>query len=94
MFQITRTIYQRICSICCEADAFFQSGIDCTNHMAIDVDVKILVGLKMLAYGILGSAFQDYFQMGKSTALLCCEKVSHLISNCPELHDKYLQMPT
>jgi hypothetical protein len=45
VFQITRPMYQRIRSICCEADAFFRTGYDCTNRMAIDVDVKILFGL-------------------------------------------------
>ena len=79
VFQITRTIYQRICSICCEADAFFWSGIDCTNCMAIDVDVKILVGLKILAYSVLGSTYQDYFQMYQIV-------LNFAIS-------KYLQMP-
>jgi hypothetical protein len=59
--------------------------------MAIDVDVKILCGLKMLAYGVSGSAFQDYFQMGESTALLCCENVARAISHDAELRRKYLR---
>jgi hypothetical protein len=32
--------------------------------------------------------------MGESTALLCCEKLSHVISHSVELNEKYLRMPT
>jgi hypothetical protein len=50
-------------------------------------------GLKLLVYGVSGSAFQDYFQMGESTALLlCCEKMSHVISESAKLTEKYLQI--
>jgi hypothetical protein len=80
VFRITRTMYESVRHICCQADSFFRAGLDCTKRMAIDVDVKILCGLKLLAYGVSGSAFQDYFQIGETTALLCCEKVSHIIS--------------
>jgi hypothetical protein len=62
--------------------------------MAVDVDVKILCSLKLLAYGVLGSVFQDYFQIGETTALLCCEKVSHIVSHNAELCKKFLRMPT
>jgi hypothetical protein len=76
VFQITRSMmFERVRCIYCEADSFFRAGMDCTGWMAIDVDVKILCGLKLLAYGVSRYAIQDHFQMGKLTAMLCCEKL-------------------
>ena len=47
-----------------------------------------------MAYGVSASAFRDYFQMGESTAELCCEKVAHIISHCDELRSKFLRRMT
>jgi hypothetical protein len=43
-----------------------------------------------MAFGVSGQAFCDYFQMGETTAELCCEKVAKAISHFKELKDKYL----
>lgn len=72
------TMYERVHQICCQDNSFVRAGLDCTKWMAIDVDIKILCGLKLLVHGVSGSAFHDYFQIGEMTALLCCE-VNHRI---------------
>lgn len=91
IFRITRGMYERIRTTCCESDAFFTAGVDCTGRHAIYTDVKILAALKKMAYGVSGNAFRDYFQMGESTIELCAEKVAKAISHCQELRDKYLR---
>ena len=93
-FRISRGIYETIRCICCSADCFFTAGKDCTGRYAISTDVKILAALKRMAYGVSASAFRDYFQMGESTAELCCEKVAHIISHCDELRSKFLRRMT
>jgi hypothetical protein len=60
------------------------------HHAIVHTDVKILAALKKMAFGVSSQAFCDYFQMGETTAELCCEKVAEAISHCNELKDKYL----
>lgn len=79
IFCITRSMYERIRCFCCSTDSFFTAGFDCTGRHAIYTDVKILAALKKMAYGVSGSAFRDYFQMGESTVELCCERLAKVL---------------
>jgi hypothetical protein len=47
------------------------------------VDVKILIALKYLAYGVSVNAFRDYFQLGESTAMKCMKIFIKEISASP-----------
>jgi hypothetical protein len=49
--------------------------------MSIDPAVKILFCLNIMAYGVSPSAFQDYFQMGLTTARECFIKFTDLMSS-------------
>jgi len=50
--------------------------MDCTKHLSIAPEVKLLSTLKHFAYGTAANAFVDYFQMGESTMLLAIKKVA------------------
>jgi hypothetical protein len=47
---------------------------DAVGRCCICPKVRVLMGLKMLAYGVSASAFVDYFQMSIITGQLCFKK--------------------
>ena len=75
-------------------DPFFRDGADCCGAVSHSVDAKLLIALKYLAYGVSVNCFCDYFQMGETTALLCCEKFVRCLIRIDELRDKYLRTMT
>jgi hypothetical protein len=80
---------QSLLEICCQADCFFREGFDAVGRRSICPKVKLLMGLKLLAYGVSASAFVDYFQMGVSTGRLCFQKLCQSISGSDLLCGKY-----
>ncbi len=50
----------------------------------------LLMALKCLAYGILPSAFQDYFQISETSVQKCIKKVTAAVAKDPELRQAYL----
>ena len=88
VFRVTRRMADQILNTCAMADAFFTERIDACGKTAICPKVKILVALKLVAYGVSPSAFQDYFQMGLSTAHECLKRFSFVMA-CDE--DNLLQ---
>ncbi len=71
---------------------FFKKGnVDCCGWETIGLDVKLLMALKVNAYGIAANAFCDYFQMGESTACKCCECFNEAITQCKELTGIFLK---
>ena len=94
IFRITRLIYNRIKNLCMREDPFFRDGADCCGTVSHSVDAKLLIALKYLAYGVSVNCFRDYFQMGETTALLCCEKFVRCLIRINELRDKYLRTMT
>jgi hypothetical protein len=47
--------------------------------------------LKQLAFGVSPSAFQDYFQMGKTTARDCLKKLCRAIVSSEELRSVFMR---
>jgi len=80
VFRVTRRMADQILNTCAMADAFFTERIDACGKTAICPKVKILVALKLVAYGVSPSAFQDYFQMGLSTAHECLKRFSFVMA--------------
>jgi Plant transposon protein len=70
-FCITKTMVQLVLNTCCLADPFIHDGTDVVDK------VKVLMGLKLLSYGVSASAFVDY--MGITTGQLCFQKVCKCI---------------
>ena len=91
MFRITRTMADRLISCLAKADSFFTQTYDACRNPSIAPVVKFLAGMKRLCYGVSFSAFQDYFQMGESTARLCVSRLTRGIVQCPEIRDVFLR---
>ncbi len=65
-------------------DSFWVTSIGCCGRPSIDPLVKFLTAQKMICYGVSYSAFEDYCQMGESTARLCMGKLTQGIVQCKE----------
>ena len=63
------------------SSSFFRESVDCLGRPSICPKVKFLMALKLLCYGVSPSAFQDYFQMGISTAHECLKKFCSIIAS-------------
>ena len=81
MFRVSRTTYNDLRNFLCCTQHFFRDGYEVTHHEKISTDARILIALKYLAYGCSVNAFQDYFQVGESTAMACVKKFIKAISN-------------
>ena len=57
-------------------------------------DVKLLVALKILAFGVSGIAFANYFQMHPDTATDCAKEFAYTLINNKRLRSIYLRAPT
>ena len=86
-FRITRAMADKILTECASQNGFFRSSINATGSATI---VKLLVALKILAYGVSPSAFQDYFQMGISTMLNAVKQLTIVLTSNNALKDEYL----
>jgi len=89
VFRISRAKADLIINILGNADPFFTSRVDAAGKESICPKVKFLMALKMLAYGVSPAAFQDYFQMGLSTAHECLKSFCHIIANNNDLKQHY-----
>ena len=75
-------------------DPYWTQTYDCCGKPSIAPAVKFLAAQKMLCYGVSFSAFQDYFQMGDSTARECVSKMTRGIVECPAIAVVYLRSMT
>jgi hypothetical protein len=75
-------------------DSFWTQTIDRVGKLSIHPHVKFLAAQKMICYGISFTAFQDYFQMGESTAQRCVQMLGMGIVNFTEIAELYLRSPT
>ena len=94
IFRITRSLADFILRRLASADEFWTTSSDCIGRMANSPEAKFLISLKMVCYGTSASAFQDYFQMGESTARKCLYKLSRAIVSDPEINSTYLRKMT
>jgi hypothetical protein len=75
IFRVSKSIVQELFDTCARSDPFFTIQRDVSGRFNIGPLVKVLMALKLVAYGCLATAFQDYFQMSIATARLCLLKV-------------------
>ncbi len=73
---------------------FAKRDFDCCGQETVGLDCKLLMALKVNAYGVAANAFRDYFQMGESTARKCCELLNEALMHCKELTTIYLRKMT
>ena len=94
VFRITRKVADRLLQVAAHADVFFTERFDAALKRSICPKVKLLMGLKCIAYGVSPSAFQDYFQMGETTGRDCLKKLARVISSSDELRSVFLRSMT
>jgi hypothetical protein len=75
-------------------DTFFTQKTDALGNSGICQKVKLLMGLKCIAYGVSPSTFQDYFQMGEMTGHDCVKRLASGISTSKELRSVFLHSMT
>jgi hypothetical protein len=71
---VSRVMYNGIISILCAVDPFsrygfnvtksFNDGFDVTKKKKISTDAKIMITIKVKAYGSCINSFHDYHQLG------------------------------
>jgi hypothetical protein len=55
-------MYNDIRNILCAADPFFRDGYDGTKRKKISMDAKLMIAIKVFAYGSCANSFHDYYQ--------------------------------
>jgi hypothetical protein len=90
-FRVTRRLADIILQTAASADPYFTDRTDCLNQRGICPKVKMLIALKLLAYGCSASAFLDYFQMGETTARESMLRLCNVLSSNHELLEIYLR---
>jgi len=89
-FMWAKEIYETLWSAVWLHPFFNEREIDCCEKETIGLDVKLLMALKVNAYGIAANVFCGYCQMGESTAHKCCECFNEAILKCKELTSIFL----
>ena len=93
-FRITRGMAEYILQQLALHDTFWTQTYDARNRMSNAPQVKLLAALKMVSYGESFSAWQDYFQMGESTARECCSKLMKGLVTIEAISGVYLRKMT
>ena len=75
-------------------DKYWHFGKDCTKQTKIKPEVKLLVALKMILYGVLFGTFCDYFKMGESTVRQAVSKLAWGVLENQDITAKFLQSLT
>lgn len=72
-------------------DKYWTLSYDCCKQMSNAPEVKLLAALKMACYGESFTAWQDYFQMGESTARECLSKLMRFLVDDEAISGQYLR---
>ncbi len=90
-FRVTRRVADNILETLARSSSFFREGTDVTGKAKIDPKAKLLMTLKMLAYGNSPSAFMDFFQIGETTARRCLKNFTTILSHDKDLRGIFLR---
>ncbi len=94
IYRVSKSIVQQVFDTCARTDPFFTVQTDVSRRYNIGPLVKVLMALKLVAYGCSPSAFQDYFQMSISTARQCLLKLCHIVSRDESLRSVFARSMT
>ena len=75
-------------------DSFWVKTVCRAGKETINPYVKLLCTLKMICFGVSGSAFIDYHQFGETTARHCVHHLARRLVNCRALAEVYLRKPS
>ena len=89
-----KTIVKHLFQICAKTDPFFTDIQDISGRFGIAPVAKVLMALKLAAYGCSSSEFLDSFQMSQTTARLCLLTFCRIVSSDNDLQIIYTQQMT
>ena len=91
ILRITPTLAEMILNRLAATDDWWTLSWDCTGKMSNAPQVKLVAALKMAAYGESFVAWQDYCQMGESTARECFSKLMNSLVDDDYFSSVYLR---
>jgi len=94
VFCISRGTFERVWQIAATDDVFFQHHVIPVTQKATCPEVKVLMGLKQLAFGVPPIAFCNCFQMGETAGRSCMKRLCNVIARNVTLREKHLRKPT
>ena len=89
IFRVTKGIVEYTIQVCAKSDPFFTDIQDISGRYGIAPVAKVLMALKLVAYGCSPSAFLSYFQMSETTARKCYLKYCRIVSSDDDLQSVY-----
>jgi len=94
IFRVSRGIFERVWQTAAKGDSHFTYVKNPIDNKAMHPEVKILMGLKQLAFGVSSVAFMDHFQMGETSGRSCMKRLVKALARDPDLRAKRLRRPT
>ena len=95
VFRVSRRITEQLIQICgCTHSFFTETTNKVTGEKGISPEAKVMMALKVLAFGVSPVAFMAYFQMSDETGRQCVKLFCQVISQHPLLRQKYLRNMT
>ncbi|XP_057760330.1 uncharacterized protein LOC130980691 [Arachis stenosperma] len=74
IFRMRRHMILRIVNALSNVYPYFQQRVDATGRKGLSPLQKCTVAIRMLAYGVVADAVDDYVRIGESTTIECLEK--------------------
>ena len=93
-FRMKRHMVDTILNHLCRRNTFWVKTVCRAGKETINPYVKFLCAMKMICYGVSGSAFIDYHQFGKTTSRRCVSKLSRGLLECRAFTEVYLCKPS
>uniref|UniRef100_A0A0D3C1P6 Myb-like domain-containing protein n=1 Tax=Brassica oleracea var. oleracea TaxID=109376 RepID=A0A0D3C1P6_BRAOL len=91
-FRMNKAVFMRIVDRLSEKFSFFQQRRDDVGRLGLSPLQKCTAALRMLAYGCVADAVDEYLRLGESTSLSC---LSNFTEGVIQLFgDEYLRRPT
>uniref|UniRef100_A0A0D2ZTF0 DDE Tnp4 domain-containing protein n=1 Tax=Brassica oleracea var. oleracea TaxID=109376 RepID=A0A0D2ZTF0_BRAOL len=91
-FRMNKTLFMRIVDRFSNEVRFFRQKQDVTGRLGLSALQKCTAAIRVLAYGYVLDAIDEYLRLGATTARLCVENFVEAIINL--FDDEYLRRPT
>lgn len=92
VFRVSRSIVEQLIQICGTCHSFFTETTNkVTGEPGIFPEVKVMLAIKVLAFGVAPAAFMDYFQMSEQTGRKCVKIFCRVLCQHPQIRRKYLR---
>ncbi|GKD17645.1 hypothetical protein Tco_1206803 [Tanacetum coccineum] len=91
-FRMSRRLFTKIIREVTDDSRFFQQRDDCAGHRGISALMRCTSAIRQLAYGCVHDYFDEYLQMGATTARKCLKIFCKVIMNL--YGEEFLRKPT